>query len=248
MIIVTRPSPYGEILTELCNHAGLSALHRPLFTIMPDEKLALLPTQLSQLTPNDIVIIVSPQVINALQQWKTVIHFPTDLHYFTVGKSTAELFTALTHCKVNYPILHEDSEGLIELIESNNIAIAKSRVLILSGNVGRMLLHNYFESHNATVIRYPCYQRSPINYATPFLADNTQHHIIVITSVEHLLQLEHYCQASDKLQHHLVVSHQRIAHQAQLLGWQHVTLSINANNQNLFKTIETLCHNTKIVR
>lgn len=242
MIIVTRPSPYGEELVQLCHQAKLVAVHLPFFNMLAGADLAELPVQLAQLEPGDSIIVVSPQVVNIIAQQPTKIQFPTGLHYFAVGKQTALQFQALSGQRVDAPP-QENSEGLIDYLAAIKLPIANRRILILGGDIGRKHIQQNLTTQGGLVKLVQCYQRESIHYvALPFTRQKPTYW--VITSSEHLLQLEHYCSKQHKRNDYIVVSNSKMMTEAKLLGWQQLYLAENANNQNLFKTITSICHNT----
>lgn len=242
MIIVTRPSPYGEELVQLCHQAKLAAVHLPFFSMRVGSGLAGLATQLKQLLSGDSVIVVSPQVSNLIAQQPTKIQFPRGLHYFAVGKQTALQFQALSGQRVDSPP-QENSEGLIDYFATIKLTIKNQRILILSGDIGRHYIHENLTKQGGLVHTIQCYQRVPIHYEQlPFIPQKSA--CWVITSREHLLQLEHYCSEQQKRNDYIVVSNSKMMTEARILGWQQLYLAENANNQNLFKTIASICHNT----
>lgn len=242
MIIVTRPSPYGEELVQLCHQAKLTAKHLPFFKIIKGQDLDELQHQLDLLQQDDIVIVISPQVNLMICNEKNKFNFPNFVHYFAVGEQTAKQFQALSGHRAAYPPQYENSEGLIEYLQSINMLINKRRVLVLCGDIGRTLIQESLGNRGGLVKNIKCYQRSLIHYPIT-LFEKQEQYSFIITSLEHLLQLEQYC--SDRHKHHcrLIVSSKRIMATAKSYHWQHIYLAKNANNQNLFKTIVTLCHN-----
>jgi uroporphyrinogen-III synthase len=240
MIFVTRPSPEGEILTEWLNNSNLSAKHLPLFSISAGDDLQNLQYQFNNLLPNDIVIIVSPQVIHTIKTNLPNFLFPTNINYFAIGKKTAKLLNQFTPNQVIYPA-QENSEGLLALLTYESV---KNRtVLILRGNVGRPLLMESLTEMQANVKLLECYQRHPITYSTDILTNNIKKQIIIITSVQHLMQVELYCKTQHKNFATLIVTSERIFEKAKQLKWKKVLQVKGANNQILFKTMITLCHN-----
>lgn len=240
MIYITRPSPEGELLTRQLNQANLAATHLPFFAISAGQDLDKLPAQLAQLDSSAIVIVVSPQVSHILKQQAVSINFPKHINYYAVGKRSATLFRQLSQTTVHYPNC-ENSEGLLALLEKQPLAGRKA--LILCGNGGRELLAQQLCKHNMDVIRLACYHRQVIHYPATILATDISQQLIVITSIEHLMQLERYCQTAHKNHAQLIVSSERIYHRAKQLKWQKVLPIDCANNQILFKTVLTLCHN-----
>lgn len=251
MIIITRPSPYGETLTKICQTAGFAAKHLPFFKISAGPDLPILQHKLNALNDNDIVIATSPQVIEQINQYSTLIQFPTTIQYFAVGQQTATLFSQLTKKKVISPSFNESSEGLLNYLVERNISVTNRNVLILCAKNGKTLLKDVLLSRRANVENIYIYHKDRILHSNTILDDNADKlsniNIIAITSQAHLLELEHYCQNKHKSQFTLIVTRKQIKQLAETLGWKRVYLAINANNYNLFRTISTLCSNETIV-
>lgn len=244
MIIVTRPSPEGNALTQLLIQAKLDAIHCPLFEIEAGQDLPRLQHELNQLSDKDYVIIVSPQVSHTLQASSHDISFPKSVNYFAVGEKSAALFRQLSNCHVTYPP-QENSEGLIQLL--NTYLLKKSTALILRGNNGRTLLGDTLIKEHVNVKYLECYRRKAMFYPPKtFAKTDTQPQIIVVSSVEHLLRLDELILDHDKLMTTLIVTSPRILEQVHKQDWHRIILTDSANNQNLFKTIVTLCHNAKV--
>lgn len=243
MIIVTRPSPYGEELVQLCLNANLAATHLPFFKISKGKDFTRLQQQLDLLTKDDIVIVVSPQVILMLQHVK--IKFPEYVRYFAIGKQTAQHLQNLSGKNIDYPKCHENSEGLIHYFQSIQLDVKQRQVLILSGDISRTVIQNELINQGAFVKNIYCYQRDTIVYPPTILADHQDDHFI-ITSIEHLLQLEHYSNKQHKKNSHIIVSSEKIFDEAKKRNWRNIYLANSANNQNLFKTIVSICHNGTI--
>lgn len=230
MIFVTRPSPEGEQLTQLLNQANLPAQHLPFFKILPGHDLQNLQEQLNKLHPNDMVLVVSPQVAYIINNYLPKLTLPTDIRYFAIGKKSAQLFNQLTTATVNYPA-QENSEGLLIRLQSE--VVENHTVLLLCGNVGRQLLAQELTGRKAKVIPIECYCRDPIIYPTNILSNNIAEQTIIVTSLEHLSQLELYSNLKHKQHSHLIVTSHRIFTVAKQHQWQNVLLVNGANNQNI---------------
>ena len=238
MIYITRPSPEGDNLTRLLNQANVSAIHLPFFNILAGQDLRHLQQQLDNLNLSDMVIIVSPQVTYMIEQYLPNLRLPNHLRYFAIGKKSAKLFSQQNNVHVDYPN-EENSAGLLSLL--NQQAISGHNALILCGDNGGQQL----KLQTVNVKTIACYTRQTITYKPNILAENIAQQIILITSVDHLLQLDIYCQNKHKREAQLIVTSDRIFAKAKQLNWQKVLKIVSANNQFLFKTMITLCHNAK---
>ncbi|QIQ21253.1 uroporphyrinogen-III synthase [Zophobihabitans entericus] len=241
MMIVTRPSPYGEELVQLLEQAGIPALHFPLFTIETGAELSELSDKLSQLQEGDLVIAVSPQVINAIATLRIQLTFPTNLTYLAIGEKTAKLFETLTKTPVIYPKKDENSEALLALRSLRKVT--NKRILILRGNHGRELLSSILSSRGADVSYCECYRRAPVDRDDYDFSGWENNTTIIITNIETLIRLDLLITSKQRLLCQLIVSSPRIANKAKQLGWHRIMLADSANNQILFKTITTVCHN-----
>ena len=235
MIFVTRPSPEGEKLSELFNQANLPAQHLPFFKISQGRDILQLQHQLNQLLPQDIVIVVSPQVTHAINHYITNLTMPRDISYFAIGKKSAQLFKQFTEVEVNYPD-REDSEGLLVLLQQQSVK--QRNILILCGNSGRPLLAQTLKARQAKVKLIECYSRTPIIYQPDILSEHISQQLIIITSIEHLNQLESYSSDEHKKQSCLLVTSQRIFTKAKELTWQNVLLVNSADNQTIFNAVK----------
>lgn len=235
MIFVTRPSPEGEKLTELFNQAGLYAQHLPFFKISQGRDILKLQYQLNQLLPNDIVIVVSPQVTHAINHNVTKLILPAGIRYFAIGKKSAQLFKQFAQVDVFYPD-REDSEGLLTLLQ--NHPVNQRTVLILCGNSGRKLLEQTLMRRQAKVKLIECYTRIPMSYRKDVLSKHISKQLIIITSLEHLNQLESYSSNVHKTVSHLIVTSQRIFTKARELQWRNVLLIKSADNQTIFNAVK----------
>ena len=235
MIFVTRPSPEGEKLTDLLNKIDRPAQHLPFFKISQGRDILQLQHHLNQLLPNDIVIVVSPQVTHAINHYSTNLTLPKNISYFAIGKKSAQLFKQFTEVEVNYPD-KEDSEGLLVLLQQQSVK--QRNILILCGNSGRPLLSQTLMNRQAKVKLIECYTRIPIIYRPDILSEHISQQLIIITSIEHLNQLESYSSDEHKKQSRLLVTSQRILTKAKELTWQNVLLVKSADNQTIFDAVK----------
>ena len=235
MIFVTRPSPEGEKLTDLLNKIDRPAQHLPFFKISQGRDILQLQHHLNQLLPNDIVIVVSPQVTHAINHYSTNLTLPKNISYFAIGKKSAQLFKQFTEVEVNYPD-KEDSEGLLTLLQQH--PVKQRNILILCGNSGRPLLSQTLMNRQAKVKLIECYTRIPIIYRPDILSEHISQQLIIITSIEHLNQLESYSSDEHKKQSRLLVTSQRILTKAKELTWQNVLLVKSADNQTIFDAVK----------
>ncbi|WP_318368375.1 uroporphyrinogen-III synthase [Enterobacter sp.] len=244
-ILVTRPSPSGEELVSRLRAQGLVAWSFPLIEFTPGLELATLPAQLSALTANDLVFVLSQHAVtfaNAHLQQQGY-RWPTIPHYFAIGRTTALALHTVSGLHVRYPLDREISEVLLQLPELQNIA--GKRALILRGNGGRELLGETLAARGADVTFVECYQRSEKFYdgAEEAMRWHTRGvTTIVATSGEMIRQLFSLIPAWYRenwlLRCRLVVVSERLAHLARDLGWQDILVADNADNDALLRALQ----------
>lgn len=244
-VLVTRPEQRGRELVEMFSQQGIFAIHQPLFTIEAGAELPQLPSALTRLNTGDYVFAVSRHAIDYAAETlrQTGFHFRSDLHYFAVGSATASHFSAQAEQAVRYPIFSENSEGLLQLPEMNELS--HKHLLILRADSGRELLAEQASQRGATVQYLECYRRllTDENLSEKIsLAKRAGVDTIIATSSEILTTLVEQTNQDDYLwlfHCRLVVVGNRIATLARQLGWQSDKLIIapKADNQTLFQTL-----------
>lgn len=244
-VLVTRPEQRGRELVELLNQHGIFAVHQPLFTIEAGTELPQLPSALSRLNENDYVFAVSRHAVDYAVETlrQTGFHFRNDLHYFAVGSATASYFSAKAEQGVRYPIFSENSEGLLDLPEMQQLS--EKNILVLRADFGRELFAEQAIQRGAKVQYLECYRRqlTDENLSEKMsLAKRTGVDTIIATSSEIVTTLIEQTAPDDQqwlLDCRLLVVGNRIANLAQRLGWQKDKLIIaeKADNQTLFQTL-----------
>jgi len=244
-VLITRPDYRGQELVEMLNQHQIFAIHQPLFTIEAGEELPQLPLVMSRLNRGDYVFAVSKQAIDfasaTLEQ--TGFHYRTDLIYFAVGKQSAQYFASRSEQAVHYPIVSENSEGLLLLDEMQDLS--GKNLLILRADSGRDLLAETATARGATVQYLECYRRK---YAEDNLSEKLSLckrvgvDTIVVTSGDILKTLYEQTAEDDRawlVDCYLIVVSVRIAEMAYQLGWQQnrVLLSERADNNSLLESI-----------
>lgn len=240
MIIVTRPGREGIELTKQLEANGLKAIHQPLFEIKTILNITNLQKKLDELQSGDSIIVVSPQVVSTLKNTYHSLRFPTQVHYFAIGEKTARSLQKHLAQPVVFPY-QENSEGLLRL--SSLKKVQGKHILILRGTSGREQLFNNLTERGALVSYISCYQRIPIKYQGTLSTRWPKHSIITVTSGECVALLNRLVEQNQRSSFILIAGSKRIADQATAHHWPCVIVSKSTNNQILFKTIRTLCHN-----
>ncbi|SLM64972.1 MULTISPECIES: uroporphyrinogen-III synthase [Dickeya] len=245
-ILVTRPSPAGEQLVARLRMAGLSAYHSPLIEFSPGRELSQLPGWLKALPAGSLVFALSQQVVEFAdpELTRTGTAWPKSLTYFAVGRATGLALHTVSGLAVHYPPERATSETLLQLPALQQVA--GQQALLLRGNGGRELLGETLQQRGAQVRYCECYQRSPVPYEGAEQCRRWQHlgvDTLVVTSGEMLQQLytlvpEYYRQTWLSGCRLIVVS-ERLATQAQALGWRDICIADNADNDALMHALQT---------
>lgn len=244
-ILVTRPSPAGDILVSRLRTLGLVAWSFPLIEFSPGRELNSLAGQLTSLTADDMVFVLSQHAVTFahahLQQ--SAKRWPAQPQYFAIGRTTALALHKVSGINVRYPLDREISEVLLQLPELQNVQ--GKRALILRGNGGRELLAKTLKKRGAIVEFCECYQRSMKHYdgAEESMRWHTRGiSTLVVTSGEMLQQLfsltPPWYRENWLLHCRLIVVSERLAHLARELGWQDIKVADNAENDALIRALQ----------
>ncbi|WP_437888000.1 uroporphyrinogen-III synthase [Phytobacter sp. V91] len=244
-ILVTRPSPAGDILVSRLRTLGLVAWSFPLIEFSPGRELNTLAGKLASLTADDMVFVLSQHAVTFahahLQQ--SAKSWPSRAQYFAIGRTTALALHQVSGIDVYYPRGREISEVLVQLPELQNIQ--GKRALILRGNGGRELLGKTLEARGALVEFCECYQRGMKYYdgAEEAMRWHTRGvTTLVITSGEMLQQLfsliPPWYRENWLLHCRLIVVSERLANLARELGWQDIQVADNAENDALIRALQ----------
>lgn len=244
-VLITRPDQRGQELVQALNDKGIFALQQPLFRIEAGSELLQLPALLGRLNAGDYLFAVSKNAIDFASQTlkETGFHFRNDLHYFAVGRTSANHFASLAEQAVKYPIKFENSEGVLDLPEMQQLE--GKQLLILRGNGGREQLAEMATARGAKVAYVECYRRLPLdeNLSEKIsLAKRVGVDTIVATSGEILNALVEQTADKDKpwlFDCRLVTVGQRLSNLAKRLGWQPLQImqAPKADNQSLLDVL-----------
>jgi uroporphyrinogen-III synthase len=244
-ILVTRPSPQGEELVSRLRALGQEAWSFPLIEFTPGRELAQLAGYLAALNDGDLLFALSQHAVEfaqaqLLQHGQRWPHAP---RYFAIGRTTGLALHKVSRIDVRYPLDREVSEVLLQLPELQNVAGKKA--LILRGNGGRELLGETLQSRGAEVTFCECYQRSNRHYDGAEEAMRWQARGVtrlVITSGEMLKQLwsliPQWYRERWLLNCEVLVVSERLAEQAQELGWRNIRVADSADNDALLRALQ----------
>lgn len=244
-ILVTRPSPTGEMLVSRLRALGQVAWSFPLIEFTPGSELDTLPERLSALGEDDMVFVLSQHAVTFAHAHLQQAHaqWPLAPRYFAIGRTTALALHTVSGIEVRYPLDREISEVLLQLPELQNIQ--GKRALILRGNGGRELLGETLAERGAHVEFCECYQRCEKFYdgAQEAMRWHTRGvDTIVVTSGEMLRQLftltPLWYRENWLLRCRLFVVSERLAYLAREMGWQDIQVAENADNDALLRALQ----------
>ena len=225
-IVVTRPRDQAAQLARRIEQAGGKPFLFPLLDIDPVPVAGALHEQIARLAQFDLAIFISP---NSVQFGMAAIRetgsLPPSLRIATIGQGSAKALRELGVTNIIAPTERYDSEGLLALLELQNVA--GWRVMIFRGDGGRELLGDTLKARGAAVEYAICYQRSKSQQDVQLLLD-AKPDAITVTSSE---ALGYLCQMLDRNAQAamrgtpLFLPNARIANLALQQGWQQVQLT-----------------------
>lgn len=247
-ILIICSTPNAKDLVCNLKKLGQCAFYLPFIKYIPGKHLKSLPDKLRSLSYGDLIFFISKNSVffskNITELYKDI--WPTYTKYYAIGKNTAlEVQSMLKKILIEYPLLKENSESLVELPSLEKIEGKKA--LILKGNNGRNFLPFTLKKRGAKIIFCECYRRCYKDYNGIFLAQNLikkKINTLVITSGEILknfyLLFSHYENKKWILRCKLIVVSQRLLYLAKSLGWKDILVSKSANNHALLETLKYL--------
>jgi len=244
-ILVTRPSPAADQLVSRLRSCGQVAWALPLIEFTPGTQLDSLPARLSALQAGDLVFALSQHAIQYAHPalMRAGMHWPADLKYYAIGRSTALALHKVSGQRVIWPHEQEISEILIQLPELQQVA--GKRAVILRGNGGRELLAETLHTRGAQVEFIECYQRCAKYYNGAEEGRRWRDRgidTLVVTSGEMLHQLYTLFPDVDRdewlLHCRLLVVSERLATQARNSGWANICVAEGADNDALLRALD----------
>lgn len=241
-VLVTRPSPQGDILCEKIRNAGGNAVHLPTIAIAPPNDVLLLHQQLSTLEQQDIIIFISPQAVYQTAPWLDASQ--PNLSRSTIialGEGTAK---ALRNLKIPLASMQPNdwhSEGLLALPVLQSIHHKK--IALIKGDKGRTLIESTLKERGAFLTTLIAYQRVLPKMAMEAYQDllhRNEIDIIICTSNEILQNLltlldSKGLNAAQKLP--IIVISERMRLQADQCGFHHQILAPNASDDALISVL-----------
>ncbi|MDX1900457.1 MAG: uroporphyrinogen-III synthase [Gammaproteobacteria bacterium] len=239
-VLVTRPFPEGEVLSNKIRAAGGDAHHLPTITIVPDK--------IHFAGQYDWLIFVSPQAvrasINAIrQQWSQL---PAALRLAAIGSGSARVLNEYGFHKIIFPHHDPCAASLLALPEFQSVE--KQHIALIQGAGGRTELFDTLTARGAQVTPLIAYRRECPTFDDHWVhcaAALMDHSInaIVVTSTEGLQNFIYGLEA-DLLNNvysvPLVVVSPRIAKHAHQLGFQKILLAENAGHNAIMSVLSVL--------
>jgi len=158
-VMVTRPSPQGEILSDILQQQGANPIFFPTIDIISLTDLPDFRHAVTQLHVFNWLIFISPQ---AVQQAAKYIHmcwpsFPGHVKIAAVGGGTVRALQQ-AHLPVHVsPPHHWNSEGLLALPDFQQIA--QQKIALIRGEGGRTFLAEELTQRGAKLAHIIAYRR-----------------------------------------------------------------------------------------
>ncbi len=232
-LIVTRPAGLAGSLFEKLHRAapGILFKHLPLISISPLEY------QLSHSSQVDGAIFISRNAV----EYFSVDLLGTEVILTAVGDNTASLLEQNSGRKVIYPE-QMNSEGLIKLAALYDIK--GQHWLIVKGQGGRTLINDTLLERGAIVDEIEVYKRKLPDFSIQQAlkeahCDNTGW---IITSGEALTNLYRILGLASYPKHRVkvIISSDRLAHEADMKGFEIIAQSEGASEAQLVQCVKRL--------
>lgn len=158
-VMVTRPKPQGEILSDQIRAAGGEVIYFPTIEIKPPEDMTAFTQQIKQLDQFDWVVFISPQAVyqSAATIKKCWPQFPVGVKVAALGGGTAEALHQATIPVDAFPKEDWCSEGLLD--DDAFQQLAHKKVALICGESGREFLAATLTVRGAQLTNIIAYQR-----------------------------------------------------------------------------------------
>ena len=243
-VMVTRPKPQGEVLSEQIRAAGGEVVYFPTIEIKPPEDMALFTQNIQRLDQYDWVIFVSPQ---SVYQSMPVIkkywpQFPAKVKVAALGGGTVDALRE-AHISVDVSPGEKDwgSEGLLENEAFQELA--HKNVALICGESGRELLAETLTIRGVNLTNIIAYQRGIPQVDVSKYVRLVQEHkidIILCTSGEILYNLKLLLENAwgDLKKVPVVVISERMKMLAKQLEFETILLAKNASHPAMLTVLK----------
>lgn len=244
-VIVTRPSPAGELLCQAIKKSGGKAIHFPTIDIVPLFDSPFLAQQLAKIDRQDWLIFISPQSVYtssaAIKSYWSA--FPAHVKIAAVGAGTAHALEVAGLPVDIYPEEQWSSEGLLNL--SVFQTLTGKKIMLFRGEGGREWLAESLTVRGALVSHAISYRRClPDVDVSEYLNLMQQNEIDVITTAsgEGLRNLKVLLASGwSYLQNiPIVVISQHMVELAENLGFKKILLAKNASHVAVMEILDQM--------
>jgi|APSaa5957512535_1039671.scaffolds.fasta_scaffold56476_2 uroporphyrinogen-III synthase len=257
IVLVTRPQNQHEAICTAINEHGGKAIHFPLFAIEPIDEAGLIQqikTKIENLDNYQLVIFVSTNAVKFGTQWINDYwpQFPLGVAILAIGPSTAKNASLELNCKVIHSDAGASSEDILSLDEL--MQVDGKKVALVRGVGGRELLADSLRQRGAEVDYIEVYRRTPMSHSSDDL-DNVLAEekitTLTVTSGESLERLGQLLKGVGKdalpmnslpLSLPLIVPSNRVAQQAEQLGFCKVILASGAGVEATINALQELAN------
>lgn len=241
----TRPAQQNSAWSELLRAQGFEVIETSLMAIEPitePDDLQAIKNTILDFDQFQKVMFVSQNAVAAAFNWLETYwpQLPAGIHYYAVGKKTAEAVSQQGVSVVSADVTM-NSEELLALPEMQDVWGQK--VLVCRGKGGLPRFGDELKSRGAIVRYLELYQRKIPDNAesnvSAALEESSEWDIIPVFSGETLENLERifkHC-ACDRRDMLLVVPGKRVAELAQKLGFTRVNVAANASEAAMMEAI-----------
>ena len=252
LILATRPARQNKSWAELLQRAGFRVQEQPLLAIQPVTELSKqeqIKSKILSLDDYSKLIFVSQNAVKFGFEWIDQYwpQFPVGIKCYGVGKKTAGLIGELLaeySVSIEFADQAMTSEELIALPSLENIEHQK--ILLFRGVGGRTKIQEALTARGAVVEHCELYSRLPLKVDFKRLDCPSEDIVVPVFSGETLQNL--FQQVKETLVGwntiSLVVPGERVARQAEKMGFKYITQAQNASEEAMMEALQ----NTKRVK
>lgn len=244
-VLITRPGARSIPLRSALEAVGVDVENLDIMRLEALPESQAIRQALLDFDHYQVVVVVSPFAAECLAEgldryWPQL---PLGPGYYAVGAGTAQALHERLGVSVHIPVASREntSEALLQLASLQRLG--QQRVLIVAGEGGRTLLADSFAQRGARVDRVALYRRSlmtPEGTGALHLADGN-FSTLLVTSGEILKHLAGWC-TPKTLNQPLIVSSQRLATLAYMLGFLHPIVAQGATSSALAEAVTDVCN------
>ena len=235
-VVLTRPQPDSERLSEALQNEGFQTRVMPIITIeaIPTAEQAPAPS----LSDDALCIFISANAVRfGLPQLGSALARDSDLTVIAVGNKTRDTLAA-EGIQAQVPV-RADSEGLLAMPA---LSAPDSRdVVIVKGEGGRELLASELTGRGARVTEWACYRRCWPEVDVSGLIEISAGLIFQASSGELVSRLSELLAGggqADLFQSSIIVPSDRVARLATEIGWGRVIRAENASDDAFIRALK----------